>query len=329
MAIEAAMQLAPDRVAGLVLCGDLSSADQLARKITLADAEQRLSRSQKKDDNKRHTALDALLDSYLNCPHTIVWDGDVSQSPSPPTDSSKYKYSASTGDMFAFNRCLILGGGTAPHRRVPEQFAWALTRFVEEMVVPRSGPLKIQSGMTTDNSSSRKSPVEDFFSPGSMLVVGRLFASVVFYITAMKIGVYQYENLRGGVIGIHSLVQWLKSSKERVLHSTGSFITNYGYIFSLFRSLVRRTKPSTPGDFVVDEATESHGDNEIKSSENDIQEEEKEEQRKETKEDAPGEQDENDMHQGDHNSDEEKPDTKEGENNELPPRLMLLDVVVV
>jgi hypothetical protein len=330
MAIEAAIQLAPDRVAGLVLCGDLSSADQMATKATSADAEQRLSRSQKQDDNMRHTALDALLDSYLTCPYTIVWDGDVSQSPSPPTDSSKY--STSTGDMFAFNRCLILGGGTAPHRRVPEQFAWALTRFVEEMVAPRFGPLVIQSGMPTDNSSSRKSRVGDFFSPGSMLVIGRLFASIVFYITAMKIGVYQYENLRGGVIGIHSLVQWLRSSKERVFHSTASFVTNYGYVLTLFRSLVRRTKPSIPGDFGVDDtiaATESHEDNEIKSSENDIKEEEKEEEREETKEDARVEQDQDDMHHDDHSSDDDKPEAKEGEHNERPQRLMLLDLVVV
>jgi hypothetical protein len=331
MAIEAAIQLAPDRVAGLVLCGDLSSADQLARTVTSADAEQRLSRSQKHDDNKRHNALDALLDSYLRCPYTIVWDGDVSQSPSPPTDSSTY--STSTGDMFAFNRCLILGGGTAPHRRVPEQFAWALTRFVEEMVAPRSVPLMIQSGMSTDDSSSRRSRVEDFFSPGSMLVVGRLFASIIFYITAMKIGVYQYENLRGGVIGIHSLVQWLRSSKERVFHSTASFVTNYGYVFSLFRSLFRRTKPSIPGDFGLDNtstATESGDDNGMQPPENDIQEEEeKEEGREETKEDARVEDDEDDMDQDNRNSDEEKPEAKEGEHNERPPRFMLLDLVVV
>lgn len=198
LAIEAAIQLAPERVKGLVLCGDLSAADQLARRAATIDTE-RLRNFHKQEDKKRHIALDSLLSTYLECPYTLIWDGDVAQAPKASSESPSKNMNS--GDMFRFNRCLILGGGTAPHRRRPEQFAWALTRFVEEKVAPRNVPLQISHAPDKASSEAKRRAawrsqvpgfVESMFSQGSLLVAGRVVASIIFYVTAMKIAVYQY-----------------------------------------------------------------------------------------------------------------------------------------
>jgi hypothetical protein len=170
--------------------------------------------------------------------------------------------------------------------------------------------------------------LEEFFSPGSMLVLGRLLASVIFYMTAMKIAVYQYDNLRGGVIGIHSVVQWLRSSKEHIFSSTASFVRNYGYVFSLFRSSHR-------DEFDLDYSnlsTESGDGNEMKPPENDVQEEkEREEQLGEMKDNPCDEKDQHDVDEEYNNLDKgDEPETGEDEGDiEMPQRLILLDLVVV
>ena len=329
--IEAAIQLAPDRVAGLVLCGDLSSADKLAKKFSSgADTEQR-NRSQRQHDRESHAALDTLLHNYLECPYTIVWDGDVGQSPTPRIDSSTY-----SADMFKFNRCQILGGGTAPHRRVPENFAWALTRFVEEKVAPRSVPLTLKSAQQDEESRRhsvwRDSLPSDLFSPGSFLVAGRLFASVIFYITAMKIAVYQYDNLRGGVVGFHSLVQCLRSGRQRIFHSAASFVRNYGYVFQLF-GRIRPSKEnafSTENDFIFNQAS---GEGEVENEKELVEEEEQREGATEIEVEEGGTSSNGD----DKEEDQDNPDLneEEAETEESVPeeeerqRFMLLDLVVV
>lgn len=332
LAIEAAIQLAPDRVKGLVLCGDLSAADELARRAAAFDTE-RLTKFHKQEDKKRHIALDSLLNTYLESPYTIVWDGDVAQAPKASSDSPAINMNS--GDMFRYNRCLILGGGTAPHRRRPEQFAWALTRFVEEKVAPRDVPLQIHAA---DNSNSRGGKraawrsnvpgfVESMFSQGSLLVTGRIVASVIFYVTAMKIAVYQYDSLRGGVVSIHSLLQYLKSGRQRVFQSAGSFIKNPFIVFSL---LGRRRSSRTVGkevavlDYVdVEQTVDEDGSEEVEVTEDDVVVEE-EEQEPSDKQDEP------DPEQGEEEEEQQPEGGDDGEReDEKPQRLILLDLVVV
>jgi len=326
LAIEAAIQLAPERVKGLVLCGDLTSADQMARRAAAVDTE-RLTKFLKQEDKRRHIALDALLNTYLECPYTLIWDGDVAQAPKASGDTQAINMNS--GDMFRFNRCLILGGGTAPHRRRPEQFAWALTRFVEEKVAPRSVPLQIhaaQHGDSRDKRGAWKVPgaVENIFSQGSLLVAGRIFASVVFYVTAMKIAVYQYDSLRGGVVSINSLVQYMRTSKQRVFQSVGSILRNPLTIFSL---LSRRRSSGVEGKevvvyegVVVEEHAAEEGREEVDDSEEGapIEEEEEEDQ-----------QELDDEHQDPAEAEPEPQEDGLKDKEGPTQRLMLLDLVVV
>ena len=111
LATETAMMLAPDRVAGLILCGDLTDANRLAMEAGGVNV------------------LDSFLHRILDCPFVIIWDGGLGQS--VVSGSSAHDAIESTSSHND-GRCVILGGGTAPHRTKPEQFAWILTRFVEE-----------------------------------------------------------------------------------------------------------------------------------------------------------------------------------------------------
>ena len=113
IAMETAMILAPDRVAGLVLCGDLNKANQLAMEAGGI------------------RVLDSFLHRVLDCPFIIVWDGGPQ---SVVSGSSAHEAIKTTSTPFsnADGRCAILGGGSSPHFSKPEYFAWVLARFVEE-----------------------------------------------------------------------------------------------------------------------------------------------------------------------------------------------------
>jgi hypothetical protein len=129
LAIETAILLAPTgQVAGLVLCGDLTEANQ--------QAQQQMFRQDKNvmDD------VDTFLKDSLECPFVIIWDGGTQSSVvsgSSVHDAIERRNNPSgtgTGGSSTSSRCVILGGGSVPHRTKPEQFAWILTRFVEEKV---------------------------------------------------------------------------------------------------------------------------------------------------------------------------------------------------
>jgi hypothetical protein len=154
---------------------------------------------------------------------------------------------------------------------------------------------------------------ENLFSQGSLLVTGRVVASVIFYITAMKIAVHQYESLRGGVVSINSLVQCINSSKQRVCGNVGAFIRNYGYIFSLFSR-----KRSTGKELEVYKEVDADGlDSPEAENPGENQSEEEEEPKVET--------DEEDVER----DEVETPESESKNDDEPPKRLMLLDLVVV
>jgi hypothetical protein len=184
LALRAASRLAPQgRVAGLLLCGDLS------------------------DVQRQLGDVDSFLDRNLACPCSVIWDGDHSVMP------------VAEDTLAEIHRCLIRGGGTAPHRRLPEQFAWALTRFVEEKLAPSRNFLAEVSKVLPERNSSRQ-----LITPGSLLVAGRLLAEVLFFVSAMKVVTYQYENIYDGLLRINNGYKALSVWPRRTLKLVGELL---------------------------------------------------------------------------------------------------------
>lgn len=205
LAMEAALRLAPDRVAGLVLCGDLSSLQtHIEEQVRALDGEE--------DENVN---IDDFLEDYVDCPSSIIWDGDASSwSTSNSEDSSSSVSRAKSG-----RRNVIIGGGLAPHRRLPEQFAWTLTRFVENRVslyaqdrgvgddlsameqlerkVDHAMGTKLNNGAWREVLPPRVTKIiDEVFAPGSLLVTGRVIATAIIYLSITKASVFQYHNIK-------------------------------------------------------------------------------------------------------------------------------------
>lgn len=191
MAIKAALSLAPDQVAGLILCGDLREAHKMVG-----------------GDN-----LDEFLDEHMECPYSVIWDGDGSYS-------------------LDQHHCLIRGGGSAPHRRLPEQFAWALTRFVEEQVAPVREAIearRIESSPGAPTILLRRFKFLDkLFTPGGWLVTGRVLAEAVFYVSALKVALYQYENIYDGMSRLHKGYRSLAVFPRRAMRLLGQTLFAWG-----------------------------------------------------------------------------------------------------
>lgn len=226
LAMETAMMLSPDQVVGLVLAGDLTGANKFATAAGVG-------------------GLDTFLQRVLDCPFLIVWDGD---SPTVVSGPSAHKaLEANAGD-----RCVVLGGGSAPHRLKPEQFAWVLTRFVEEKleitlrkeepsIGPRSRPVKVGpaeqgNGAMFGFLRALNLPfgVNSLVSPEGRLLLGRAVAAGLFYITAMRVVLIQYGILRNGLIAIKSRYESIDALTKRTFQAIGSFIVHFGYIPRLF-----------------------------------------------------------------------------------------------
>jgi len=214
LAIEAALRLAPERIAGLVLCGDLTYVeDHIGKQI--------LSMQQSGDfDDEENLTIGSFLRDYVDCPCTVISDGDAFLW---PTDSYEGAAAISMNEK-------IIGGGLSPHRQLPEQFAWTLSRFVENKVSEQPPPNKFELNLLRNDGNYQrgekrvefrggstvtmqeetrqrniwqdKLPPEieqmlgNIFSSGSLLVSGRAIASAVIYISLAKVGLVQYKNIR-------------------------------------------------------------------------------------------------------------------------------------
>jgi len=222
LAIEAALRLAPERIAGLVLCGDLSYVEDHIGKQILA--------MQQSDDfdDEEDLSIDSFLRDYVDCPCTVIWDGDASSWSAADTRGGVQMAAMSMENQ----RKVIIGGGIAPHRRLPEQFAWTLSRFVENKV-SEPNPHSFEQNSLPDGQYRRDGRRIEFrggstmmvpeetrhrniwreilppeieqmlgniFSSGSLLVSGRAIASAIIYVSLAKVGIFQYKNIRS----IHS-----------------------------------------------------------------------------------------------------------------------------
>ena len=227
LAMETAMMLSPDQVVGLVLSGDLTWASQAASEARVG-------------------GLDSFLQRVLDCPFLIVWDGDT---PTVISGSSAHRaLEAESSD-----RCVILGGGSAPHRLKPEQFVWVLTRFVEEKLsvgIPRETPTPTSGRPSVINKNSmgwKFASASELFrairlpfgvnamvSPEGRLLLGRAVAAAFFYVTAMRIVFVQYGIIRSGLFAIKSRYESIDAIAKRSFQAVGGFIINFGYIPRLF-----------------------------------------------------------------------------------------------
>jgi len=299
IAIQAVMKLAPEKIAGLVLCGDLQEVEALLRQ----------SHPHLVQDGSGHGdfAIDAFLHQFLPCPFAIAWDGKVTAVKPIPT-LSEY-LGSSHAECLHGNRCLILGGGIAPHRRQPETFSWALTRFVEDKVAP-STPLAEKKKLfrrvkkvPKPGDAPARSPIPkalkkmmphnilsgDYFSTGSFVVYGRIVASALLYASMLKVGIYQYGNFLDGMVSMKNGYDGVQRLKEQSIRAVAGFFLNFGYIPLLFQS-----KPDPEpdlADFPIDPEQQSnfeHNDDVMDESgeADDAEKKDEEASDKETEEDG-------------------------------------------
>lgn len=218
LAMETALMLAPDRVAGLVLCGELSEADRLVQESGVK-------------------GLDDFLRRILHCPFVIVGAGD-----SPTVIPGSSAHLAVETDSSSNDKCLILGGGSAPHRTKPEQFAWVLTRFVEERLMIHNKEDVVTARPT---ASREKIPklfrnlnlpfgMQSLMTPEGRLLLGRATAAALFYITTMRVMFVQYGIMRATLLGIKSRYNSVAAFRRNVVQAITAFVLNYGYIPRLF-----------------------------------------------------------------------------------------------
>lgn len=247
--IEAAMELAPDRVAGLVLCGDLSEAEDFVRSQPQTEPMIELSESP--------FYLDYFLQDQIQCPSTIIWDGDVSS-----LRKRKSYYVENFPDIKE-QRTTIVGGGLSPHRRHPDQFAWVLTRFAEDSVskLLRSGADDHRSRRISLRLPPLPTPINqtlgvlsEIFSPGTALVSGRLVASAIVYISAISVTAYQYRNLQCGLSGFksqcHQISMLQKKGVQFIMKILASDLYRKHTVLRNFSSRLglTRNKKSQAGD---------------------------------------------------------------------------------
>jgi pimeloyl-ACP methyl ester carboxylesterase len=234
LALQAALQMAPDRIAGLVLCGNLKASHQFAARFLEGGG------------TRSTLALDTFLQRYLACPFSIVWDGDTSGTDETllPTESLPL----SETDLFP-HRSLILGGGTAPHRRRPEQLAWVITRFVEEQIaaqqVSRSPAREPHKPKVVEAGFQLPLGLSTVFSQEAMVVTGRVLATTLAYGIALKIFLYQYGSVRSGIFDFQSKLHEILYTPEKI---ATAFVGLFRWIPRLMGRLCGTTVAPTPAE---------------------------------------------------------------------------------
>jgi len=244
VAIQAALKLAPEKIAGVVFCGNLMQVDSL------------LEKSHPHLIQEGDFAIDTFLRNILPCPFAIAWDGETLYDMPPLSAPSEFD-SSSPAECLNGNRCLILGGGIAPHRRQPETFSWALTRFVEDKVAP-SIPITNERRLLKQVKNVRRDLAGgegrlsamlakikhtfsssflsgDYFSPESFVVYGRVVASALLYASMLKVGIFQYSNFLDKMVKAQSFLDGVVTIRRRILGTVAGFFLNYGYIPLLFQ----------------------------------------------------------------------------------------------
>ena len=246
LAIETSMMLAPHRIAGLILCGDLTRANRFA------------------EETGGIPVLDSFLHQVLDCPFVIVDGGARSiVSGSSAHEAIETKSSPFGGDG-GDGRCVILGGGSAPHRIKPEYFSWVLARFVEEKLEYHSMEYAANKRRLETSESSiygdlagRKFKVgiggilknlnlpfgiDSLVSPEGRLLLGRAVAAAIFYTSIMKVIFVQCGIIRMGFISIKNSVDSVGALRRKIFQAIGAFVVNLGYVPRLLKFSSKKAK---------------------------------------------------------------------------------------
>jgi hypothetical protein len=211
LAVEAAMNLAPERISALILCGRIPEPEGFWKEYSPLMLKRGLA---------EYESIDEVLQDNLRCPFSIVWDGAI---PLPPEMESRDTFSQSD---FA-TRNLILGGGSAPHRRRPELFAWSMTRFVEKnLATCNKWPDNEQSDRSADRDVVDRYDVTPFmaqlnelFNPESFVVGGRLIATAILYVALLRTLAFQYGRIRWATINVSSAMRMVFTFPVTVFRS--------------------------------------------------------------------------------------------------------------
>lgn len=253
IALQAALKLAPDRVAGLVLCGNLQEAGDFVAQFEPSGRPLMGS-----------FEIDRFLQVELDCPFAIVWDGEEHLNTQQASTES-----IATTESLRRTRYLVLGGGSAPHRRRPELVAWSLTRFVEERIAPDvilDTASRARGGQLPEPVDLRLNAIHagggggggigfqlrEFFSPGSFVVTGRIVATAIFYLAMMKIFVYQYYNFHDGMINFNAKLEILGSIPRRTGKLFSSLLTSVGSLLVRIRKSRTEDNDSDLAEAIAD-----------------------------------------------------------------------------
>ena len=285
LTVQAALSLAPTRVAGLVLCGDLDAVDAFVVAAAALESNPTFGGGAPSTTTPSagarkplpsHFSVDLYLRDHLPCPFTVVWAGDVT--PTPPGHPAAATPDPATFETLAANRYHILGGGAAPHRRRPELVAWVLTRFVEERIAtpPSStvsssdkSQLARQARGGRQQQQQRHPPAappiaeprplnrlvrlrELLWSPGSFIVTGRMVATTILYWAVLKVAIHQFDNVCYGMVNVQSAVKSVQSVRQVVWRWAIAALVKVGSLFVL-------TSDDRPGAHRLTHREESDG----------------------------------------------------------------------
>lgn len=234
-AVQMAMQ-PHQRIVGLVLCGKMDAVEDFVEGFD--------------------QPLDQFLQQYLPCPAAVVWDGTIGDEASSATENL-----VDTEDD-KDHRYLVIGGGTAPHRKRPKLLAWVLTRFVEEQIAP---DISIRTRPQIEPPrSSLPFHMDDLLSPGSPAVFGRMVATALTYAVAVKVVIFQFENFRDGIYAVSS---W----RERVVRAIVGIFATIGSLFTRHPSV--DTIETEPEPITVEDEANTDEDRTVPPEEDERQEE--------------------------------------------------------
>jgi len=258
--LEAANYLAPDKVLGVMLCGNFEG----IQRYLLHEMEFDF-------DPKHHRMLDEYLLRHVDCPSGIISDGNTLKRKQGFGETSELMFMSEDYDNL---RCVILGGGEAPHRRTPEQLSWVLARFVEEKIVGLSGvniSTPTKKLVHRDSSTFRKNHLdsldtlsssmyltlldlkETMLSPQSVLVSGRLIAYALLYIACGKAIVTQYRSIQNAFSAIQVSCNYLKKWQKQIRSFLFSEWTRkLGIVFFPFRFTFKPLRRSRSRDAFQD-----------------------------------------------------------------------------
>lgn len=259
IAVEAAMNLAPERVSALILCGRIPEPEGFWKEYSPLLLKRGL---------EEYDSIDEVLQDNLRCPFSIVWDGAI---PPPPEFDSRDTFSQSNLPT----RNLILGGGSAPHRRRPELFAWSMTRFVEKNLVARTErPGSYQNENPIDRRIAEAndmppfmSQMNDLFNPESFVVGGRLIATAILYVALFRTLFFQYGKVRWATINVGSALRMVFTFPVTVVRGfikvftqlrkgKSTLINACCAAFGYFRAMLSRHRDEVGDDGIVSKSTD-------------------------------------------------------------------------